>query len=605
MGGRHERRKHYLEHSPESGEDDGSKRVQTFGVNQDPSTQQYHHAYQNPFQQAAQQATEYPGYYPEEYPGEYRDEYPEEYLIDNPTEGSIAQSIEDPNRYLYPFSDTHQEQGNYPTVGTSPVTEAFRSLGLTSWDALPGHSQPNATAQTAGVGIGDYERPPFPHPDSNPYGQVALNITGFERQGHEPPYSMADEWWLRMSVSHGYELNAIAQMLKRTTASVSNFVESQDLAGTQRHNDQLGAMRVGEHSDGSHVKGATQHSTVAETSQPSSQRYQTGLRWPEAEPPQGREEVTGRTTPPLETGKGWGEDELQRLVEWEARYGCKWEGVEIEFPGRTRRACQAKWAKLRRAGKIEALRSQEPKLNQPSLGNESGERYQGRNEIENLTYEDLDFIKLRLAQGATTKTTCVERYRGFRERTIIKFLYIVGGWLPWTTKEDETLPRMQNPERDRRSEINIEPDGPLRSKEEIMARLEYLRQVRNRELRPLMRAPNYTFDADDDRYIMLGVAREMGWEEMRTEEFPDLHRKRIQDRASRIHAMWNANDDQRLLAESPGSGWASIGRKYTPPRDAAVVQARWDYLHSEEYAEISRRSRSTIHGWTKRRGMEK
>lgn len=622
-----------------------------------------------------QQPIDYQNYYQDDYQGdysdessdespeessegssdEYSDEDPERYLngsqedhplgfldepsaeTPSPAESHInsptGQSIENPSRYFYGISDTHQAQGGYFTAGTAPDT-AFEDLGLINpslLEARPILSGPAMAVLTEYPEIGGVKPPPFPHPDSNPYGAIAQNITGFEIPGSEPPYSMADVWWVRMSVANDRSLDEMAEELRRSTTSVLNVIEKDKLPWTPLQDSQLREMKVDEHSvmpaimqnligseyryvfevlaraqylalvddfarqvahddtlqDGSEqypmgillaepVMLQASRDGVAETYQAKEddghqrvpKQYPMVLQPVEPGPSQANDGVTAGISQVVKDPKPWGRDEVRKLAEWVARYPHSWTGVEMELPGRTPVQCSHKWNSL---GKNRKARLQ--------LSQEAEEAIQAsiRNGLENLKKEDLDFIKLRLAQGLATQTIRRESYRGFRERTIIKFVYFAG-WLPWTPQEDWRLGQMQ--EGQEWSEISKQFRNPLRSKEEVDARLEYVSQAQP----PGKDAPPYKFDAEDDKYISLGLARGMRLGQILKEEFPDLQLTTLLRRATRIEAMWSANDDRRLRDENPGAGWRSIGQKYAPPRDAAVVEARWDYIHSEEYA---------------------
>lgn len=506
---------------------------------------------------------------------------PVNYYINDPPE----QSIEDPSRYLDRVSEAVQAQGSYQTAATAPATQAFRSPGLTSFAAQPSPSQPDATPQAAGAERGDHERPAFPHPDSNPYGPVAQNITGFEPPGFEPRYLLADDWWLSMSIANNYDLEHVARTLQRTTESVIDYVRAHNITWTQEQNEMLITMNVGVRSDMSYVRQHLSGSvdrydseilarakylkSLAETPQPGSQQYPAG--------PQSAGPVAPRAT---RSNKPWEQHELRMLQEFVNQHGSEWHKMrENEIPGRSRAACANKWRDLLKHGQRH-LEPQKPE--------DAGDQ-------EALTDRDLAFIKLRLADDGLMKVIVNSNYRGFRPRTIIKVLYFQERWGPWTPEEDEELLRFGtlSPRGEEWSETSNEPPRPSRSGEEIEARLEYVRKVEKGELPKRKRAPAYDFDQVDNEYLMVECAKGTTWAQMCEVEFPDLISTSLRHHAERIGAIWKAADDERLLNEhlEPGEipDYASIGQMCNPPRRADLVRARWDHVHSESYKGPSRR----------------
>lgn len=555
------------------------------------------------------------GEYSEEYSDENREIYYDKSLrecpldpLDEPSVDTPAisyindppeQSMENPNRYFYGVSEA--PQGSYQTAGIAPTTQAFRSLGLTSWDAQPGHNQPDYTSQTAGAVGGNYERPPFPDPDSNPYGPVAQNITGFEVPGFEPPYLLADDWWLRMSLASNYDLEHVARTLQRTTASVAEFVRVNNVAWTQDQNAKLREMNVGEYSDMSYVR---QHlygsanrydseilarakylESLAETPQPGSQQYPAG--------PQSAGPVAPRAT---RSNKPWEGHELRKLQEFVDQHGFEWHKMrENEIPGRSRAACANKGRDLLKYGQRHLELHESEGAIQRFLDNESGDQEQARNGLEELTVRDLNYIKVRLARNSSMEDIVNDRYRGFRLRTVFKLLYFQGGWKPWTSREDDSLCRMLGPEGVEWSAIINNFREPPRSKEELEARLGHVRQVKNGELPGRTRAPPYKFEEEDDNYIRLGCAKGMSYTQMQREEFPDLSASSVGHHARFIGAVWEAAHDLPLLNVNPEPGavpdFASIGQWWVPPLHPDLVRERWNFVHSDKYASRSQHQR--------------
>lgn len=646
-------RKHYIEHSPEYDEGDGSKRVQGSAAYQDDRTHPYHHAYQDRIQQANHHPDQHqsqllPHYAtrqppprllraPDDDPGwysdEYRDAYPVEHLIEstieNPNNNSIEKSFEGQSLYPNIVSDPHQAHFSHGTVGTAPVTEAFESLALTvtsSWRAQPAYSGPALTAQTPGAWVSNGERPPYDHPDWTPLGHVAKNITGFERPGSEPLYSPADEWWLRMSIANEHDLNKVADTLQRTLTSVLNYVGDLRLRWTSMQDDQLRSMNIGarplmsdvrQYLDGSdgredyeilaradylawldepaqqHAPAGTlqpvseQFPTPVGTPQPVSEPIPTGTRWIEPKPTRAIQELATTTKLAPQDRKLWEVDEIRELHEWVARRGTNWANVETRFHGRSRHAIESKWGSIRKAAEDQDHTLLGPEeSNQPLLSRELDDPGRYGNKLEDLTEDDLDFIKLSLAQGHRFSAIAYYHYRNFRERTIIKFVYFAG-WLPWTPEQDQKLLELQNQEGSGWGQISDRLTHPPRSEEEVETRFEYLRQVAEGKLPERLRASPYSFDRKDDDYIRLGLAIGMSYARMCQEEFPDLKRASISRHASIIGAIWDREADSRLLHLNPEPGarpdWRTIAQSYSPPRKAKVVQARWEFVHSDQY----------------------
>lgn len=561
MSDTYHHRKHYIEHYPEYEGDDGSKRVQTFAAPQDDSTHQYQSL--------------------------------RPHLVHN----------------------AQQAHGSRGTVGTAQVTEAFESLGLTatsSWGAQSAYSDPALTAQTTGAWVGGGERPPYDRPGWTPLGPVAQNITGFERPGSEPLYSPADEWWLRMSVANEHDLDKVANTLQRTIASVLNYVGDRRLRWTSVQDDQLRSMSiragllvsdVRQYLLGSDSREdyeilarvnylawldepAQQHAPVG-TRQPVSEQFPAGTRWIEPVPPQAIQELATTTKLATQDRKQWQADEIRELHEWVARRGTNWENVETRFRSRSRHAIASKWGSIRRAAEDQhhTLLGLE-ESNQPLLDSGSDDQGQYGNKLEDLTEEDLDFIKLRLAQGLRFSAIVDNHYLNFRQRTIIKFVYFAG-WLPWTQAQDQKLLELQDQEYIRWGQISSRLPHPPRSEEEVKARFEHLRQVKMRNLPHKTRASPYSFDREDDNYIRLGLANGIPYARMHREEFPDLAPASISNHANIIGATWDEDADSRLLHLNlePGArpDWRAIGQSYNPPRKAKVVQARWEFVHSRQY----------------------
>lgn len=553
------------------------------------------------------------------YSGEDQDDYPVEHLIDstveNPNENLIERSFD--GRISHPNLASHARQAHvsHGTVGTARVTEGFESLGLTttsSWGAQPAYSEPALTAQTTGAWVSSGERPPYDRPGWTPLGPVAQNITGFERPGSEPLYSPADEWWLRVSIANEHDLNKVANTLQRTLTSVLNYVGDRWLRWTSMQDDQLRSMNiramplmsdVRQYLDGSDGREdyeilarvnylawldepAQQHARVG-TLQPVSEPFPTGTRWIEPVPQQANQELATTTKLAPQDRKQWDEEEIRKLHEWVAQRGTNWANVENWIRGRSRDAISSKWGSIRRAAEDQhhTLLGLE-ESNQPLLGSESDDQGQYGNRLEDLTEEDLDFIKLRLAQGLRSSVIADNYYRDFRQRTIIKFVYFAG-WLPWTQAQDQKLLELQNQEGNRWGQISSRLPHPPRSEEEVKARFEHLRQVKMRNLPQKTRASPYSFDREDDNYIRLGLANGISYARMHREEFPDLNPASITNHAIIIGATWDGDADRRLLHLNlePGArpDWGAIGQSYNPPRKAKVVQARWEFVHSREY----------------------
>lgn len=629
-------RKHYIEHSPEYDEGDGSKRVQESAAYQGDRTHRYHHAYQDTINQAtnhpdqpqSQPLSQYaarqpppqllrapdddPGWYSDE----YRDDYPVEHLIDstveNPNENSIEKSFEGQSLHPNIVSDPHQAHFSHGTVETAPVTQAFESLGLSvtsSWGAQSAYSGPVLTAQTTGAWVSSGERPPYDRPEWTPLGPVAQNITGFERPGSEPVYSPADEWWLRMSIANEHNLNKVSNTLQRTLTSVLNYVGDRRLRWTSVQDDQLRSMNipagplmsdVREYLDGSDgredyeilarvnylacLDDPAQHAPLG-TLQPVPEQFPTGTRSIEPVPPQASQELATTTKLASQERKQWKAEEIRKLHEWVAQYGTNWANVESWFRGRSRHAIEIKWGSIRKAAGDQDHTSLGPEeSNQPPLGSESDDQEQFGNTLEDLTNDDLDFIKLKLALGLRFSVIVSKHYRNFRQRTIIKFVYFAG-WLPWTPAQDQKLLELQNQEGNRWEQISSRLPAPLRSEEEVKTRFEHFQRVAKGKVPQKTRASPYTFDQEDDDYIRLGLANGMSHAQMRREEFPDLSSGSISHHAYIIGAIWDSDADRQLLDLKPGArpDWRAIGQSYDPPRKAEVVQARWQFLHSDAY----------------------
>lgn len=217
MSGPYRRGKHRLEHSPESDEDDGSRRVHPFSGSQGESSQQQAYSFRGPpvdpysnlpyMQQMRQEHEQYlqqhqhffepaPQQHLEQYSQqiqqqgqqdpqaiqqegqEYRHgQYPQpaQHLTEHQGEGSSDEDSSDDDQYegqrdepvehtidpryvdpaptQHQVSGAHQAYGNYATAGAERVTEAFGGLGLTAIDPQPGPSQAAGYSQP-----GDYSQ---------------------------------------------------------------------------------------------------------------------------------------------------------------------------------------------------------------------------------------------------------------------------------------------------------------------------------------------------------------------------------------------------------------------------------------------------------------
>lgn len=663
MSGPHRHEKHYLEGSPESGEDHGSKRVQTSGAYHGASS--YHDCSQYPAPNRTQQpiqpsiqspyqaleehaddsandyadehaddhADEHANDYAVEYSDEYTDEYTEEDTDDGPDdyplhcliEDPIEQSFENPNRHLYQVSNAQQAHGGYQAVGAAQVTQAFESLGLAATSSSG--AQPYA-GEPAGVWAGGGERSPYDHdhPGSTPYGRVAQNFTGLEGPGSEPRYSPADDWWLRMSLANDHDLEKVAGTLERSVESVKNYVRIHNLRWTPQQDDQLRERNVGQqfsmpnvmpYLEGRHedeVLARAKHlawsdqpahqSAQADIVQPDSQHYPMGTQWGRPRPAQASEEIATETKPATTDQKfsSWKPEEVRTLWEYVACHGPNsWEGAEDWLVGRSRDACRNKYRAMCKAGPGGAVF-------QPLPDNESGDQEQDDHVSEILTRRDFDSIKFRLAQGHRFSEIVGDRYRNFRQRTIIKFMYSAG-WRPWTPDQDQKLLELHQQAGARWDQISSRLPYPQRIADEVEARFEYLRRVQNGELPRTNRRLPYFFDEEDDRYIRLRAAQGMSFGQMQREEFPDLLPSSVQRRAREIGASWSSGDDRRLLDEDlePGASrdWRSMGQRDKPPREAEVVQIRRNFLRSKEDlstgAQSSRESSAEIRRDTRER----
>lgn len=656
MSDHYRHREHYLEGSPEHGADHSSRRVQRSGAYQHATTHPFHQTYQHTSQQPTQHwrpinqqmqhfaqdlddapveysdgdqeeyADEDPEGYADEHPEayleegleeysnvdavEYSDEYPEEYSDEDPVEypidpaleslaeDSIVQSIEDPNLRFHQVSDAQQPQGSYHTVGTVQATEAFESLGLTASSSLG--AQPYARGPAAVWG-GGAERPPYDRAVSTPYGPVAQNLTGFERRGFEPPYLPADDWWLRMSVANDHRLNKVAATLNRSVESVVNYIEEHQLWWTPLQDHELRTKNVSQHPVTSEVMRyldgcgnrledevqarakrlalldkPAQRLTQVDTFQPDSQQYPLGTPGGQPIPHRAEQEVateTRRAVAGMKPSK-WTPEDIRRLREWVTLHGSKWAGAELWFPGRTQNAIKKKWVEIK-----------DKEVDQPLIDNEPGK-------LENLTQEDLEFIKLKLAQGHIFAVIVRVHYRAFRIRTIIKFVYF-SAWRPWTRQQDQKLLDLHGQQGPRWAQISSRLPDSRRNEQEVEARFEYLRRIEIGELPPRTRAAPYSFDDEDDRYIMLRVALGMSWTQMCMEEFPDLRSVVVASHGREIGADWSADDDRWLWGQNLGPGvspdWHSIGQTFNPPREARLVQVRWNFLQTKDPKKSRRR----------------
>lgn len=585
MSGSHEREKRYYEYSPRSGENQGPKHMQTTGVSQDTSTYQYHHAYQNNIQHPSQYQSQLPTPYttqrptqqsiqdPDEAPDEYPDESSEEYLDDfsDDSEGGyhdsylvehledapfgdrVEDSINDPCPNRCQVSDGHEAQGGCPKAGTAPVTESFQDPSLTAPSSREAHhnlSDQARAPQAAYPGAGDAKLPYFPHLDSNPYGPLAQNITGLELPGNEPPYLTPDIWWVRMSVACGRDLNEIAEELRRTTASVLNFIGKHKLPWTPLQDNQLREMKVDEHS----VMSAVRPGLIAsgdrydfeilaranylalwddfaqlvaqdDTLQYGSHQYDMDIQY--AEPVEAED-----TRIPKK--KEWSQTEITKLEEWVTEHGRNWENVEKEFPGRSKDACKIKWSHYSRYGPRHRGRGKQ--VIPPSFGNDSNSQKLRGTEFKGLTKQDFEFIKRSLAQGSRLTIIAREHYHGSRPRTIIKFAFFAG-WSPWTPEQDQKLFEMKEQGDEDWLGICNKLPGKLRSQKEVAFRFGYLTRVEHGELPGIIYKPVYIFWLDDDDYIRRAISRGMTFEEMCEEEFPDLTPESVEEHARAISAI--------------------------------------------------------------------
>lgn len=257
----YESEKRYHEYSPGCGQNHGLKHMQTSGISQDASIYEHNHAYQITPQRPSQcqsqppancttqrptrQSIEAPDEYLDEYSDSvdgFQDNHPVEHLEDPPVVDRAEKSMNDPTKYRCQILDGHEVPAGYPTAGTIPVNGSFEDPNLTapsSWEADDQLSYQATALRTVYSGAGDGKLPGFPHPDSNPYGPLAQNITGLELSGNEPPYLTPDIWWVRMSVARGRDLNKIAEELGRTAASVLKFIGEHKLPWTPLQDDQL------------------------------------------------------------------------------------------------------------------------------------------------------------------------------------------------------------------------------------------------------------------------------------------------------------------------------------------------------------------------------
>ena len=374
---------------PGSDEDHGSERTQSFGAHQDVSTHHYHSDNQYPIQHPTQHTTQhmYPGQYgmqqPAQQPTQQLMQDPtqqliqdrEEYSEEDQYEGAYEESLEDPSRYFYQVSGSHQMHDSYPTVGLEQVTESFHCLGLTSTDDQPGPSQLDATSRPASTTWGYNPGPAtLPDPEQNPFGPVEQPVTGFElfAPGTGLTFGPAHEWEVRRGVALGLNLEEICRRARRPLPSVQRFIVSNGLTWTRQQDAELGALV----DQGSNIPVILEHLNVP--GGPTRLDYEVEFRVKflgsrdysaqQAEPagnpqpdPQGYPEVCqpGETMAPQAAGaktklphgerRPWSDDEIRKLGEWRTRHPHSWKGVENEIPGRGSTACGCKWARLCKA----------------------------------------------------------------------------------------------------------------------------------------------------------------------------------------------------------------------------------------------------------------
>lgn len=677
----YDHRKHFLEYSPESDEDDGSKRVQTtFGADQNVSTQHYAYSYgvEDQFQQAnqysAQQAAQYtpryqgqdmlpsqhygdyrtgytihqptqqsiedpdedPNEHSDEYLGEYsgedpdeysdgysdenpeislhrpRDDYPVDYLDDPPVENpveyqtnySTEQSIGDPNRHLDQVSEAHGAQGSYPTAGTSPVTQAFRSLGLTSFDAQPGPSQPYATPQAAGTWSRNLGVPALLNPMPDPSGSSEQPVTGYGQPAPEDELSGVQKKHVRKAIAYDSEFDAIAKRVDASVSSVQNFVNSNNLLWTPQQDVRLkemwdqgftmpdmvegleslpGAPRRFDHEVQSRVwwlesRGwPTQQAELAGSPQNDPRQYSMAYQPGGHLPPQTNQEVAAETMP----GRGrWAPGEIRILGEWAAQHNGSFKGVENALPGRTSLACTAKWRQLRKDFPGHESSDQE------QSGSAAGRAGHVRPVNPELQPDEICFLKNELARDVPLSALHTKHYPRYNIGSIRNALH-KKGWFEWTVEEDEQVLELQQAEGDEWAHIGNKPGGASRSTEEVKIRHDFLKKLESGEAQRGVRAGRHRWLPEQDNKVRRRLARGKNCADIARKGFHGLSTDKIRKRAVHIKAVWTDEDDEKLpgcMNPEPDAtfDWDSVGRQYNPERKGDVVKRRWKFLHGYE-----------------------
>ena len=194
-------------------------------------------------------------------------------------------------------------------------------------------------------------------------------------------------------------------------------------------------------------------------------------------------------------------------------------------------------------------------MQQPSLGNESGDQKRGDGNAadrERLAEAEFDLIRLKAAKGLTLQDAADAALPGRILKGLKYAAYKSFRWSAWSGKEDVQVLALQR-EGNSWAEIRDKLAGTPRTREEVKARVEYLR----------------------DLLIKLAQARFIfGLSVIEARD------------AERIGAIWSPDDDdhlrEKILQGGGIDGWDSIGDDYDPPRDGEIVKTCWDFLERQQ-----------------------
>lgn len=512
---------------------------------------------------------------------------PDDHPLDDRINYTMEKPTEESNQYLYQFCNAQEGAGSHQTVGTAPVTDAFQGSGLTSLDAQPGPSQPDATLQAAGTWARNHGLAALPDHMSHAYGPGEKIMTGLEpsSQGTDSASGPPWEQEVRWTLASGGHTEEIAENAKVPVALVAHFIASNNLAWTPEQDDLLEALRHQQSTNSvilkhfnslsggpkrfdyeveariQHLARFSQRVELATSTQSDPQHSVAGHS-PASVPPQVSQEDSADTSRPGRHMKHWTEVEVEKIKEWVAEHGRHWTGVENKIPDRTVKAIRLKWRDYL---------SKNPSL---SLS------YSRRSD---LSEDDISFMKCELARGLSISTVLAgDRFSGFSgaESRVLRQLQ-ENGWSAWRPEENQQVLELQEREGNDWAQITSKADGNWRDIDEVKARYQFLRNLSNaQQLREC--AVPHQWSAVANKKLRRALARGMTYTDVAREGFYGLNADIIRRHAKSIHANWTREEDDELLdmnlEPNDTFDWTYVGRQLNPERGGKSVEKRWNFL---------------------------